>query len=164
MKPAKKTFTMAKCLAAIAALLCAWLVHELESDPYESNKQSFLASLEGASDGGGEQDNESLLELDYARVLKTIDGKQRLWQPLVRKKRPPPRPPAKPDLKKMIRGLKVLAVLSTGNEVQAIIMDPRRRTEDVYKKGDKIGDLTIDGFTSTSVKFSHKGQKIELPF
>ena len=163
MKPAKKkTFGAARCLAAIAVLLGAWLVYELANDPYELERTKLLASLEDG--GSGEQDEESLRELDYAQVLGKIGSEGRLWGRLVGKKPPAPKPPKKPDLKEMIRGLKVLTVLSANNEIQVIISDSRRRREDIYKKGDKIRKLTIDGFTSDAVVLSHKRETIKLPF
>ncbi len=164
MKPAKKTFGAAKCLAAIAVLLGVWLVYELANDPYELERTKLLASLEDGGSGSGEQDEESLRELDYAQVLGKIGSEGRLWGRLVGKKPPAPKPPKKPDLKEMIRGLKVLTVLSANNEIQVIISDSRRRREDIYKKGDKIRKLTIDGFTSDAVALSYKGETIKLPF
>ena len=163
MKPAKeKTFGAAKWFAAIAVLLGAWLVYELANDPYELKRTKLLASLEDG--GSGEQGEESLRELDYAQVLGKINSEGRLWGRLVGKKPPAPKPPKKPDLKEMITGLKVLTVLSANNEIQVIISDSRRRREDIYKKGDKIRKLTIDGFASDAVVLSHKGETIKLPF
>ena len=162
MKPAKKTFGAARCLAAIAVLLGAWLVYELANDPYELERTKLLASLEDGD--SGEQNEESLRELDYAQVLGKINSEGRLWGRLVGKKPPAPKPPKKPNLKEMIKGLKVLTVLSANNEIQVIISDSRRRREDIYKKGDKIRKLTIDGFTSDAVVLSHKGETIKLPF
>ena len=87
-----------------------------------------------------------------------------MWGRLVQRKPRAPKPPKKPDLKEMIKGLKVLTVLSANNEIQVIIGNRQGRREGIYKKGDKIAKLTIDGFTSDAVVLSYKGETIKLPF
>ena len=155
---------VAKWLAVIAGVLAAWLVYELANDPYEFKKEKLLASIENVHSESSGQDEETARKVDYGQILKKMKSENRLWRPLVKKKpRPKPRP-KKPNLKQMIAGLKVLTVISAEGQVQVIVRDSRRRTQDVYKKGDRLRQLRVDRFTSNGVILSYKGYTIKLPF
>jgi hypothetical protein len=153
-----------KWLAAIAVILCAWLAYELTTDPYAPERDRVLALLESeASHSPGETD-ESERDLDYEPIIRTISIKP-LWPSLVRPPRRAPRPKPKPNLEQMTRGLKVLTVISGANDdVQAIINDSRKRSQEIYKKGDKVRELTVDSFVSDGVILSYEGETIKLPF
>jgi len=156
-----KTLTIAKWLALLLVGLCAWLVYESVYDPHEQDRTMLNASLEQES-GASELYNEPPQELDYEKIEQTVKSRQELWGPLVRKKPPPPK---KPDMKEKIKGLRVVTVvLSANNEFQVIIKDSNSNTENLYKKGDKIRDLTIDSFTFSEVVLSYGGERINLPF
>ena len=68
-------------------------------------------------------------------------------------------------MKMMTQGLTVLTVVSgDNNEMQAIIRDAKRRSEDIYKKGDIIRTLTAEEIASDGVVLSLEKHTIKLPF
>ena len=159
MKPTDRLFSIARSLGIIAVLLGVWLIYELVNDPYENVRPSGPEESEPGA---------ALLtvaplpaELDYERIQKDIENNQRLWEPLVKKPKPAPK---KVSLKEKIKGLKVLAVISEGDQVKFIIKDPANRTEKIYQKDDKVRDLTLSGHTGTHVILSFRGETIKLPF
>ena len=140
-------------------LLGTWLVYELVNDPYEQRKSAALANRIDAAPGGVADRTELPAGLDYESIQQVITSKQRLWRPLVQK---PKALPKKPNLKSMIQGLEIRAVLSEGNELKCIIRDKNAQTSTVYKKGDKVRELTLEAVTPTEIILSYKGQTIKL--
>jgi hypothetical protein len=152
-------------LVAAAALLGVLLVYELATDPYEPERARLLASLNDGDILEDAQGEEPVQELPHEQILAEISSDPGRWGPLIKR---PPRvapPPKPPDLKQEIQGLTVLTVVSgANNEMQAIIRDATRRTEDIYKKGDIIRKLTVDEVASDGVVLSLEKHTIKLPF
>jgi hypothetical protein len=138
---------------AVVVLLGIWLVYELIHDPYEKKK----AATPNPPGSGDVARAEPPAGLDYKTIQQVISGNQRLWMPLVQK---PKRPPPPPDLTKMTDGLQVIAILSENDELKCIIKDKNAHT--VYKKGDRVRELTVDAVTPSHIVLSYKGHTIKL--
>jgi hypothetical protein len=159
VKTPDRLFSIARWLACIAVVLCVWLIYELVNDPYE-NAQPPVPADRG--DGTAVVDvAESPTPLDYQRIQNDIKSTQRLWEPLVKKPKPPPK---KASLEQKIKGLKVVAAISEGDQVKFIIRDTTNNTEKVYKKGDKVRDLTLSSFGYTHIVLSFGGETIKVPY
>ena len=161
MKPADKLFSIARWLGIVVVVLGVWLVYELANDPYESVRETGLAKPAPGGDAGGLAVAKPPTELDYEEIQKDIEGNQRLWEPLIKKPKPPPE---KINLEEKIKGLKVVAAISEGGQVRFIIQDTTNKTERVYEKGDKVRDLTLSSFTFTHIVLSYGGETIKMPY
>jgi len=159
VKTADRLSSIARWLAGIAVVLCVWLVYELVDDPYRDARTSVITGRGGTTTAVDVA--ESPTPLDYQRIQNDITSTQRLWEPLVKKPEPPPK---KVSLEEKIKGLKVVAVVSEGDQVKFIINDATNKTEKVYKKGDKVRDLTLSSFTYTYIILSFGGESIKVPF
>lgn len=160
MKLANNTYAKARYLGLLALALCGWLAYELVSDPYAEQKAAILAPDKNPNPVAASNE-EPASDLNYDKIQTTANTKQTLWGLLVRE---PAAAPPKPDLNRMIQGLSVVTVVSANNEVQAIIKDVNGNTDQLYKKGDRIREFTIDGFTRSEVILSYQGEKVKLPF
>ena len=161
MKTADRLFSIAKWLGVIVVLLFVWLVYEMVNDPYEDMRETGPPEAEPGEGTAVSAKAEGPAGLDYQRIQKDISSTQRLWEPLVKKPKPAPK---KVSLEEKTKGLKVVAAVSEGNEVKFIIRDANNNTEKIYKKGDKVRDLTLSSFTLTHVILSYGGATIKLPF
>lgn len=157
MRPTDRLFSIARWLGIIVVLLGVWLIYELVNDPYEN--------VNGPPERGP---GTGLLtvaplpaELDYEVIQKGIEDNQRLWEPLVKKPKPAPK---KVSLEQKIKGLRVLAAISEGDQVKFIIKDPANNTEKIYEKGDKVRDLTLSSFTYRHIVLSFGGETVKLPY
>jgi hypothetical protein len=154
-----------KYLVAVAALLGGLLVYELASDPYEPERAKLLASLNNGDSAGDVQEEERVQELPHDKILANIRGDPGRWGPLIKPKPRPKPAPKPPNLKQMTRGLSVLLItMDENSEMQAIIRDAKRRSDDIYKKGDQIRKLTVNKVASDGVVLSLEKQTIKLPF
>jgi len=164
VKTLDKMVRATRYLVAAAALLGVLLLYELATDPYEPERAKLLASLNDR-DSSQDVQEERVQELPHEEILARISGEKSLWRPLIKQPPRPKPPPKPPNLKQMTQGLTVLTVISgENNEMQAIIRDATRRSEDIYKKGDAIRKLTVAEVASDGVVLSLEKHTIKLPF
>ncbi len=161
MKSADRLLSVAKWLGIVVVLLGVWLIYELANDPYASLRTAALAKPAPAVGEGNLGVPEPPTGLDYNEIQKVIGGNQRLWEPLVKKPKPPPQ---KVSLEEKIKGLRVVAAISEGDQVKFIIQDQTNNTERVYEKGDKVRDLTLSSFTFNHIILSYGGETIKVPY
>jgi hypothetical protein len=161
MKSAAELLSIARWLGIVVVLLGVWLIYEMANDPYESVRTAALAKPAAGGDGGGLAVAEPPAELDYEEIQKDIEGNQRLWEPLVKK---PKAAPKKVSLEQKIKGLRVVAAISEGDQVKFIIQDQTNNTERIYEKGDKVRDLTFSSFTFTHIVLSYGGETIKIRY
>ena len=161
MNSAAGLLSIARWLGIVVVLLGVWLIYEMANDPYESVRTAAVAK---PAPGGGGDDltvAEPPTGLDYEEIQKVIEGNKRLWEPLVKKPKPPPK---KASLEDKIKGLKVVAAISEGDQIKFIIKDQTNNTERVYEKGDKVRDLTLSSFTFNHIVLSYGGETIKMPY
>jgi|GEM_PF-2912499 len=161
MKSAARLLSIARWLGIVVVLLGVWLIYEMANDPYESVRTAAPAKLAAGGGAGGLAVAEPPTELDYKEIQKDIEGNQRLWEPLVKKPKPPPQ---KTSLDQKIKGLKVVAAISEGDQVKFIIQDQTNNTERVYEKGDKVRDLILSSFTFNHIVLSYGGETIKVSY
>jgi len=160
VKSTDRLFSMAKWLGIVVILLFVWLVYEMVNDPYEDMREAGPPEADPGEGTAVSGQAEGSTGLDYEGIQENIEGAQRLWEPLVKKPKPPPK---KISMEEKVKGLKVVAAVSEGDEVKFIIRDAKDNTEKLYKKGGKVRDLTLSSFTLTHVILSFGGESIKMP-